>query len=89
MDNKIEQRANVKFYVNPGDTATMLRQAYGDEAMSRGQCFEWNKRFLSRKSSLKDKERPGRPSTINSQGNVDKVGEVIHQDRRWSIDGVV
>ena len=45
-----------------GDTATktliMLRQAYEDEAMIRRQCFEWNKRFLSRKSSLKDKERP-------------------------------
>jgi hypothetical protein len=58
MDRNVEQRANVKFCVKLGksvtETLNMLRQDYGDEAMSRTQCFEWHRRFSGGRTSLED-----------------------------------
>jgi hypothetical protein len=63
MDRKVGRRANVKFCVKLGklvtETWNMLRQAYGDEAMSRTQCFEWHRRFKVGRTSLEDDERQG------------------------------
>jgi hypothetical protein len=60
MDVKLEQKANIKFCVKLGksgaETFEMLRHAYGNEAMSRAWCFEWNGRFKRGKTSLNDDE---------------------------------
>jgi len=49
MKDLEEQRVCVKFCFNLGKPATemwkMLQQAFGDECMSRTQCFEWYSRF--------------------------------------------
>ena len=46
MDVQFEQRVNIKFCVKLGKTATetlqLLRDAYGDEALSRARVFEWH-----------------------------------------------
>ena len=90
MNDKFEQRANVKFCVKLGKTATetlnLLREAYGPEAVGRTQCFEWHRRFQSGRSSLEDDERSGRPSTSITQENVLRIRELVHEDRRRSID---
>jgi hypothetical protein len=45
----MEQRANIKFCFKTGKTATetfkLIKQAYGDNALSRTQVFEWYARF--------------------------------------------
>ena len=45
------QRTNINFCVKLGKTFTetlvLMRQAYGEDAMSRAQVFEWLKRFRS------------------------------------------
>ena len=64
----------------------MLRQAYGDEAVGRRQCFEWHRRFQSGRSSLEDDERSGSPSTSIIPENIDKIRHLIDEDRRRSID---
>ncbi|PSN51802.1 hypothetical protein C0J52_10895 [Blattella germanica] len=64
MDSKLEQRANIKICVNLRKSATetyeMLKEAYGNEAMSRTRCFERHSCFKSGRTSLEDDERPGR-----------------------------
>jgi hypothetical protein len=90
MDRKVEQRANVKFWVKLGksvtETLNMLRQAYGDEAMSRTQCFEWYRRFKGGRTSLEDDERSGRPSTSITPENVERIRELVHADRQRMIN---
>lgn len=44
------------------ETLAMLRQAYSDKAMGHTQCFEWHRRFKSRRTSLGDAEQSWRPA---------------------------
>ncbi|WP_316399518.1 leucine zipper domain-containing protein [Bradyrhizobium sp. 33ap4] len=89
MDIKHEQRANVKFCVKLEKSATetfeMIRQAYGDESVSRTTCFEWHARFRSDRASLNDDARSGRPSTSSTAETVEKIKGLVHEDRRVTI----
>ena len=88
-DLKIEQRANIKFCVKLGKSATetleMLRQAYDKEVMSRTRCFEWHSRFMSGRTSRNDDERLRRPSTSTTPENVEDIGRIVRQDRGITI----
>ena len=61
MDVQFEQRVNIKFCVKLGKTATetlqLLRDAYGDEALSRARVFEWHRRFVLGRVSVEDDTR--------------------------------
>jgi hypothetical protein len=56
MKDLEEQRVCVKFCLKLGKTATetqkILLQAFGDECMSRMQCFEWYSRFKTGRMSI-------------------------------------
>jgi hypothetical protein len=47
MNVQFEQRVKIKFCVKLGKTATetlqLMRDAYGDEALSQAQVFEWHR----------------------------------------------
>ena len=78
---KVEQRANVKFLVKLGKTATktydLLRIFYDDDSSSRTQVFEWFKRFKEGMEVIEDGLHPGRPRTLKTDGNVEKIREII------------
>lgn len=63
----------------------MLKQVYGEDAMSRTRCFEWHSRFKNGRTSLDDDERSGRPLTCNTPENVEKIRQIVHDDRRITI----
>lgn len=92
MNCKLEQRANVKFCVKLGKSATetlhMMQQVYGDAAMSRARCFEWHACFKSGRTSLEDDERSGRPSTSSTLENVETIRQFVHEDRRRTIHNI-
>lgn len=58
MDPKLEQRANIKFCVRLGKSASetfeLLLQAYGNDAMSQMRCSEWHSHFERGRTSLED-----------------------------------
>ena len=87
--SKIEQRINLKFLVKLNKTATesfrMLTEVYGEECMSRARVFEWHKRFCEGREDVEDDERSGRPCTSKTDENVQKVEEIVRNDRRLSI----
>ncbi|PNF18364.1 hypothetical protein B7P43_G13571 [Cryptotermes secundus] len=67
----------------------MLKTAYKDDAMGRTQVFEWFSRFKNGEMSLDDKPRSGRPSTARTHENVEKIREIIKEDRRRTIEEIV
>ena len=53
--------------------------------MSKTRVYEWYKRFQDGREDVEDDERPGRPSTSTTDENVEKVKEMIMNDRRITI----
>jgi hypothetical protein len=87
-DTKIE-RTNIKFLpkLKKTDTETcqLLREVYGEDTLSRARVFEWHRRFLGVREDVEDDEQPGRPVTMKTDENVDKVRTLVRNDRRLSI----
>lgn len=67
------------------ETHQMLRNAYGDDFLSRMQVYEWFGRFKSGRETLDDDERSGRPRTGLSEENIEKVREFIKNNKRSSV----
>jgi len=85
----VEQRINVKFCVKLGKSATetydLLKKVYGFECLSCTQVFEWFKRFKEGREENGDDQHPTCPSTSKTDANIEKVGEIVQQNRRLSI----
>lgn len=81
----MEQRANIKFCFKLGKSATdtfeMIQTVYGSEAMSRKNVFKWYARFRDGRESIEDDPRPGASSTVRVEENVQKVAEILRNDR--------
>ena len=89
MVDKTEQRACIKFCVRLDKTAVetldMIRKAFGDLSLGRSTVFEWHARFKAGRESIEDDERSGRPATSKIHENVEKVRELVLEDRRRTI----
>ncbi|KAJ4444890.1 hypothetical protein ANN_06688 [Periplaneta americana] len=85
----MEQRVNIKFCYKLGKTATethgMLVQVYGKEAVTRKCVYEWFKRFREGKETIEDEPRSGRPSTSRTPEMIEKVRQMLAQDRRLTL----
>jgi len=49
---------------NAAEAHRLLKEAYGEHALSKTTCEDWFKRFRSDDFNTEDKERSGRPKTI-------------------------
>ena len=89
MDVRIEQRVNIKFCVKLNKTATetlqLLRDAYGDEALSRARVFGWHRRFVLGRVSVEDDTGSGRPSSSRNEDNVVRIRDMIREDRTLTV----
>jgi hypothetical protein len=85
----MEQRANIKFCFKTGRTATetfqLIKQAYGDNPLSRTRVFEWYARFRDGHENLEDDERSGRPTADRIPDIIEIVRELIPTDRRMTL----
>ena len=59
----------------------MLKEAFGEQALSQAGTFEWFKRFKDGRESVEDHKHSGRPSTCTTPEMTAKVCEVILEDR--------
>jgi len=89
MKDLEEQHVCVKFCFKLGKTATetwkMLQQAFGDECMSRTQCFEWYSNFKTGRTLIDEDPRSGRPSMSTDDVHIDAVRHLILQNCRLTI----
>jgi transposase len=66
-------------------TLEMLREAFGEHFLSRRAISDWHSRFKAGRVSVEDHERSGRPSTCETTENVEKIRDLIQEDRRRTI----
>jgi hypothetical protein len=60
----------------------LLNRAYGEDCMSRTQCYEWFKHFKEGRMSVGEDPRPGRPWTLTNDDHVERVRAVIRGNCR-------
>ena len=86
------ERACIKFCFKLEKTATecyeMLKTAFGEQAMGRSQTFQWFSRFKAGRSSIDNDERSGRPVCSSTPEVIERVRQIIREDRRLTIDEV-
>jgi septation ring formation regulator EzrA len=63
----------------------MIKQAYGDNALSYSQVSRWLKAFKDGREEVSDEPRSGRPSTSTTDDNVARVRAELNSDRRLSV----
>ena len=85
MDQRICIKFCVKNEMKCNKVCEMLTKAYGESAMSKIRVYEWYKRFQDGREEVEDGERPGRPITSTTDENVEKVKEMVMNDRRIAI----
>ena len=85
-----EQRAYIKFCFKLGKTVTecyeMLKTAFGEQAMGRSQTFQWFSQFKAGRTSTDDDERSGRPVSSSTPEMIERVRQIIREDRLRTID---
>ncbi|XP_050506700.1 protein GVQW3-like [Diabrotica virgifera virgifera] len=89
-DEKHEQRINVKFLVKlkkktPTECYNLLKEAYGENSLSRARVFEWYKRVSEGRESAEDDQRPGRPVSVSTPQTMTEINEIVRGDRRMRI----
>ena len=69
-ENTLEERYVIKFYFKIGKNATetygMFQNAFRPSCMNRASVFEWHKRFMEGKESVRDDERYGRSNEVKT-----------------------
>jgi len=87
-----EQSICIKFCFRLNKTATetyrMLKEAFGEQALSQARTFEWFQHFKDGWESVEDRKHSGRPSTCTTPEMNAKVHEIILEDRRHTIHDV-
>jgi len=87
-----EQRIWIKLYFKLNKTAAeahqMLKEAFGEQALSQARTFEWFKHFKDGRESVEDDKHSGRRYTCTTPEMIVKVHEVILEDRRQTIHDV-
>jgi len=70
---------------NFAETFQLLKQAYGEDFMSRSQCYEWFKHFKEGRMSVGEDSRLERPSTSTNEDHVETVRAVTRRNRRLTV----
>ena len=87
---KEEERGVIRFLWSEGVTGAEIHRRlsaqYGDSALPRRSLYEWIEKFEHGRTSVKDKERAGRPSTSITDSNVEDARAMILENRQVTID---
>ena len=89
MDLSMEQQLALKFCFKAGKSVTetlqMVNAAYGDQALSRSNVFRWYGRFRDGREDIEEDPRSGRPTECRNGNNVEKISQLLLQNRHFSL----
>lgn len=89
MGDFVEQRTCIKFCLRNeyscADTLKMLRKAFGDQTMAQKNVYKWYNEFKAGRERVEDEPRSGRPSTSTDEGHVQKIKDLVLENRRLTI----
>ena len=63
----------------------MVNAAYGDQVLPRSNVFRWYGRFRDGREDTEDDHRSGRPTECRNDNNVEKISQLLLQNRRLSL----
>ncbi|KAK4876851.1 hypothetical protein RN001_009357 [Aquatica leii] len=63
----------------------MLQKTFGDNCLSRASIFDWCKLFKESRERVDDEPRPGRPATSTDDQYVNKMTELVLENRRLTV----
>ncbi|KAG5314739.1 SETMR methyltransferase, partial [Acromyrmex insinuator] len=63
----------------------MLGNCFGSDVLKKTTVYEWHERFRSGRESVEDNERSSRPSTSKTDENINKVREMLANNRKLTI----
>ena len=66
-------------------TLEMLRNCFGNDILKKTAVYEWHERFKSGRESVEDDERSSRPSISKTDENINKVREMLINNRKLTI----
>lgn len=86
MSENIQQRSSIKFCVrneiSAAETLRMLEKAFGEQAMSKTQVYEWHKMFKDGREGVEDEPHQRRPKTSTDEHHVAQIKEMVLGNRR-------
>ena len=89
----VEYRAVIRFLLLEGENATnihkRLSNVYGKSFPSYSTVASWVSEFKRGRKDLNDEPRPGRPVSQSTAENVDKVHQLVLENRKISIECIV
>ncbi|KAG8227149.1 hypothetical protein J437_LFUL001693 [Ladona fulva] len=87
-----EQRAAVRFLWAKGlsteEVHREMHPMYGDNCLSRKAVCNWIQMLNKGRENIRDRERPGRPAEVSTEATVQRVEQIIRNDRRVTINDV-
>ena len=91
--DRVEYRAVIRFLLLEGENATnihkRLSNVYGKSSPSYSTVASWVSEFKRGRKDLNDEPRPGRPVSQSPAENVDKVHQLVLENRKISIECIV
>ena len=91
--DRAEYRAVIRFLLLEGENATnihkRLSNVYGKSSPSYSTVASWVSEFKRGRKDLNDEPRPGRPVSQSTAENVDKVHQLVLENRKISIECIV
>ena len=85
----MEHRLAIKFCFKVGKSATETLQmgnaAYGDQTLSRSKVFRWYGRFRDGREYTEDDPKNSRPTECRNENNVEKISQLLLQNRHLSL----
>jgi len=67
------------------ETLQMVNAAYVDQAPSSSNVFRWYGRFRDGREDTEDDPRSGRPTECRNDNNVEKISQLLLQNRHLSL----
>ena len=71
--------------ISCAEALKMLQKAFGESTLSKTRAYEWYNAFKSGRDVVEDLPRSGRPSSSNTDENVEKVTEIVLANRHASL----